>query len=113
MTELSGRATANVTNSDFVERRTMSFSLCAVVAEHSKKQNSQPQNWLRPGADASAIHGRLGCSGCTPAEPYPPNRGNSIPNSAVKSSQKEDGDTSFIQGEDQSTKPILPLNQIP
>ncbi len=60
--------------SDFVERITMSFSLCAMVAEHSKKQNSQPQNWLRPGADASAIHGRLGCSGCTPAEPYPPNR---------------------------------------
>src|SRR5450755_4668301 len=52
-------------NSDFVERRTMSFSLWTVVAEHSKKQNSQPQNWLRLGADASAIHGRLGCSGCT------------------------------------------------
>ena len=61
-------------NSDFVENLTMSFSLCAMVAEYSEKQNSQPQQELRPGADASAIHGRLGCSGCTPAEPYPPNR---------------------------------------
>jgi hypothetical protein len=62
-------------NSDFVENITMSFSLWAVVAKHAKKQNSQPQK-LRLGADASAIHGRLGCSGCTPAEPYPPNRVN-------------------------------------
>jgi hypothetical protein len=76
MTEPIGSAPNREMNSDFVERSTMSFSLCAVVAEHSKKQNSQPQNWLRLGADASAIHGRLGCSGCTPAEPYPPNRGN-------------------------------------
>jgi len=35
----------------------MSFSLCAMVAEHSKR-DSRPQN-LRPGADASAIHGQL------------------------------------------------------
>jgi hypothetical protein len=74
MTESFGRAVNTAINSDFVERITMSFSLCAMVAEHSKKQNSKPQNWLRLGADASAIHGRLGCSGCTPAEPYPPNR---------------------------------------
>ena len=74
MTESLGSAVNTVINSDFVERITMSFSLCAMVAEHSKKQNSQPQNWLKLGADASAIHGRLGCSGCTPAEPYPPNR---------------------------------------
>ena len=76
MTEPFGRAVDGEMNSDFVERITMSFSLCAVVAEQSGKQNSQPQNWLRPGADASAIHGRLGCSGCTPAEPYPPSRAN-------------------------------------
>jgi hypothetical protein len=63
-----------VINSDFVERITMSFSLCAMVAEHSRKQNSQPQNLLRPGADASAIHGRTERSGCTPAEPYPLSR---------------------------------------
>ena len=72
MTELFGSAVDSVINSDFVERITMSFSLCAVVAEYSRKQNSQPQNWLRLGADASAIHGRRGCSGCTPAAPYPP-----------------------------------------
>jgi len=76
MTEPFGNALDAVINSDFVERRMRSFSLSAVVAKHSKKQNSRPQNWLRPGADASAIHGRLGCSGCTPAEPYPPNRAN-------------------------------------
>ena len=76
MTEPFGSAVDGEMNSDFVERITMSFSLWAVVAEHSRKQNSQPQNWLRPGADASAIHGRLGCSGCTPAEPYPPSRAN-------------------------------------
>jgi hypothetical protein len=29
-----------------------------------------------PGADASAIHGRTGRSGCTAAEPYPPSRKN-------------------------------------
>jgi hypothetical protein len=34
-------------NSDFVERRTMSFSLWTVVAEHSNG-NSRPQN-LKPG----------------------------------------------------------------
>ena len=34
-------------NSDFVERRTMSFSLWTVVAEHSNA-NSRPQN-LKPG----------------------------------------------------------------
>ncbi len=34
-------------NSDFVERRTMSFSLWTVVAEHSHG-NSRPQN-LKPG----------------------------------------------------------------
>jgi len=76
MTEPFGRAVDRVMISDFVERITMSFSLWAVVAEQSRKQNSQPQNWLRLGADASAIHGRLGCSGCTPAEPYPPSRAN-------------------------------------
>jgi len=65
--------------SDFVERITMSFSLCAMVAEHSKKQNPQPQNWLRPGADASAIHGRTERSGCTAAEPYPLSRENIVP----------------------------------
>ena len=78
MTELFGSAVDSVINSDFVERITMSFSLCAVVAEYSRKQNSQPQNWLRLGADASAIHGRLGCSGCTPAEPYPPKRAHKL-----------------------------------
>ena len=44
MTEPFGSALDGEINSDFVERSTMSFSLCAMVAEHSKKQNSQPQN---------------------------------------------------------------------
>jgi hypothetical protein len=74
MTEPIGNALDGEMNSDFVERITMSFSLWTMVAEHSKKQNSQPQNWLRPGADASAIHGRTERSGCTPAEPYPLSR---------------------------------------
>ena len=74
MTEPIGSALDGEMNSDFVERITMSLSLSAVVAEHSKKQNSQPQNWLRLGADASAIHGRTERSGCTPAEPYPLSR---------------------------------------
>ena len=92
MTEPFGRAVDRVINSDFVERITMSFSLWAVVAEHSRKQNSQPQNWLRLGADASAIHGRLGCSGCTPAEPYPPQpRKQAYGTSAVKPTQEGDG----------------------
>jgi len=99
--------------SDFVERITMSFSLCAMVAEHPRKQNSQPQNWLRPGADASAIHGRLGCSGCTPAEPYPPNRARehtepTWPNQP-KSAHAADA---FVQNNQQSRNPVLPLNQI-
>ena len=67
-----------VMSSDFVETITMSFSLCPVVAEHSRKPISQPQQGLRPGADASAIHGRLGCSGCTPAEPDPPKRAHKL-----------------------------------
>ena len=86
MTEPFGSAADREINSDFVERITMSFSLWAVVAKHSRKQNSQPQNWLRLGADASAIHGRLGCSGCTPAEPYPPNRENK-PTEPARSNQ--------------------------
>ena len=113
MTEPFGSAVDGEMNSDFVERITMSFSLCAVVAEHSRKQNSQPQNWLRPGADASAIHGRLGCSGCTPAEPYPPSRANKH-TEPVRSNQpkKAMGATLFIQNSDQAKSPILPLNQI-
>ena len=40
MTEPIGSALDGEMNSDFVERITMSLSLSAVVAEHSKKQNS-------------------------------------------------------------------------
>jgi hypothetical protein len=113
MTEPIGSALDGEMNSDFVERITMSLSLSAVVAEHSKKQNSQPQNWLRLGADASAIHGRLGCSGCTPAEPYPPNHGNKHTQPARGSHPKKGmAATFFIYNDDQTNSPVLPLNQI-
>ena len=113
MTEPFGSAVDREMNSDFVERITMSFSLWAVVAEHSRKQNSQPQNWLRPGADASAIHGRLGCSGCTPAEPYPPSRANKHTEPARWNHPKKGmGATLFIQNNDRAKSPVLPLNQI-
>ena len=104
MTEPIGSALDGEMNSDFVERITMSLSLSAVVAEHSKKQNSQPQNWLRLGADASAIHGRLGCSGCTPAEPYPPNRENK-PTEPARSNQpkKAMAAAGSIQNNDQAS----------
>src|SRR5687768_12135413 len=42
------------------------------------KENSRGQPQLAPGVDASAIHGQMGRSGCTPAEPYPPNCANTI-----------------------------------
>ena len=99
-------------NSDFVENITMSFSLWAMVAEHSKKQNSQPQK-LRLGADASAIHGRLGCSGCTPAEPYPPNRANQ--HTELKwpnQSEKAIAAAAFIHDNPLARNLALPLNQI-
>jgi len=113
MTERLGSGVGRIINSDFVEKITMSFSLCAMVAEHSKKQNSQPQNWLRLGADASAIHGRLGCSGCTPAEPYPPNRGNKHTQPARRRHPKYGtGAIFFIQNNGPAKSPILPLNQI-
>lgn len=113
MTEPIGSALDEEMNSDFVERSTMSFSLSAVVAEHSKKQNSQPQQWLRPGADASAIHGRLGCSGCTPAEPYPPNRANEHTEpSWPDQSEKTIAAAALSQDNDLATNLVLPLNQI-
>jgi hypothetical protein len=113
MTEPMGSAPNTEMNSDFVERITMSFSLSTVVAEHAKKQNSQPQNWLRLGADASAIHGRLGCSGCTPAEPYPPNRANKHTEPARgEPSQNRMAATLSIHNTDQANSPVLPLNQI-
>jgi len=113
MTEPLGSVVDRVINSDFVERITMSFSLSPVVAEHSKKPNSQPQNWLRLGADASAIHGRLGCSGCTPAEPYPPNRGSKHTQPARwDHPKKEMGAAFFIQNNNLAKNPVLPLNQI-
>ena len=108
-----GSVVDRVINSDFVERITMSFSLSPAVAEHSKKPNSQPQNWLRLGADASAIHGRLGCSGCTPAEPYPPNRANKhTPPARWNHPKKGMPATFFIYNDDQTNSPVLPLNQI-
>ena len=93
----------------------ISFSLWAMVAKHSKK-NSQPQTWLRPGVDASAIHGRFGCSGCTPAEPYPPNRANkhTEPMWGTKP-EKATAAAGLIQKNAQTaqtTTPVLPLNQI-
>jgi hypothetical protein len=99
-------------NSDFVENITMSFSLWAVVAKHSKKQNSQPQK-LRLGADASAIHGRLGCSGCTPAEPYPPSRTNQHTQPTwPNQSEKAIAATAGRQDNDLARNLVLPLNQI-
>jgi hypothetical protein len=52
---------------------TISFSLCAVVAEHSRGTSGSSPKPL-PEADASAIHGRTERSGCTAAEPYPLSR---------------------------------------
>lgn len=98
MTKPSSRTVDRVINSDFVERRTMSFSLWTMVAEHSKKQNSQPPNCLRLGADASAIHGRTERSGCTPAEPYPLSRAASLRPRSIQTKQ--------------SKIPLLTLNQI-
>ena len=113
MTEPFGSAVGRVIDSDFFERITMSVSLCSVVAEHSRKQNSHPQNRLMLGADASAIHGRLGCSGCTPAEPYPPNRENK-PTEPARSNQpkKAMAAAGSIQNNDQAKSSVLPLNQI-
>jgi len=111
MTEPFASAVAAAINSDFVERIKMSFSLCAVVAEHSKKQNSQPQNSLRLGADASAIHGRLGCSGCTPAEPYPPNRGNQRSEPARPSQSKNPMAAFSSQNDSQAKSSGLALHQ--
>jgi len=51
----------------------MSLSLYTVIAEQSRKQKPTAVG-AAAGADASAIHGRSGRSGCTPAEPYPPSR---------------------------------------
>ena len=113
MTEPFASAVDREMNSDFVEKRTMSLSLCAMVAEHSKKQSSQPQDYLKPGADASAIHGRLGCSGCTPAEPYPPNRAEKHTESAPESQPQTTMHTAgFSQNKYHATNPALPLNQI-
>src|ERR1043166_54353 len=52
-------------------RGTMSFSLWAVFAE--EKQKPDPAG-AGPGLALPANDGRAGCSGCTPAEPYPPSR---------------------------------------
>jgi hypothetical protein len=112
MTEPVTRALGTAINSDFVEGMTMSFSLYAMVAETPKKQNSQPQNSLRPGADASAIHGRLGCSGCTPAEPYPPNRENKHIQSARPYQSKKPRAAAGLHNNNQPTSPVLLLNQI-
>jgi len=58
-------------NGGCADRMTISFSLCAVFAEYSKRTPGNPR---LPGADASAIHGRTERSGCTAAEPYPLSR---------------------------------------
>jgi hypothetical protein len=44
-----------------------------VLAVHPIKQQN-PARQAGPGDALPAIHGRIGCSGCTSAEPYPPNR---------------------------------------
>ena len=43
-----------------------------IAAHPIERQN--PARQAGPGDALPAIHGRIGCSGCTPAEPYPPNR---------------------------------------
>jgi hypothetical protein len=53
----------------------MSFSLWAVFAEAFQKQKARSRN-AEPGFAFPANDGRAGCSGCTPAEPYPPSRDN-------------------------------------
>jgi hypothetical protein len=60
---------------------TMSFSLCAVIAEGAKEKQPGPARLDRRHC-LPAMHGRTGCSGCTPAEPYPPSRDNKLIQSA-------------------------------
>ena len=65
-------------NVGFAEIFTISFSLCPMVAQQSKK--SRRPLAPSPGSDSSAIHGRAKRSGCTAAaEPYPLSRASSLP----------------------------------
>ena len=52
----------------------MSFTLWAVIAEGIPKRQKKNRQQLEAaaGVNALAIHGRDRRSGCTPAEPYPP-----------------------------------------
>jgi hypothetical protein len=50
----------------------MSFTLWAVIAESIQKRKTGSSLKLPPVVIAPAMHGRDRRSGCTPAEPYPP-----------------------------------------
>ena len=69
------------------QNKTMSFSLCTVIAEAFKTKRQQ----LKPAAGASEctlqFTGQLRRSGCTPAEPYPPG--------CIKNMQQESLGVSF------------------
>jgi len=59
----------------------MSFSLCGVIADAFRKYQEKAGSGSKPlpVVNANAIHARNRRSGCTPAEPYPPERGSSSP----------------------------------
>ena len=52
------------------------FFALSRVCRASKKNKTRPSKLGR--GMLTAIHGRIGCSGCTSAEPYPPNRAKSL-----------------------------------
>src|SRR3954471_24296740 len=60
----------------FPVRRRESFTLYPHDLRSIQKKN--PGSAIKAGTDASAFHGRRGRSGCTPAEPYPPCRINTL-----------------------------------
>ena len=111
MTEPFASPENTVINSDFVERRTMSFSLWTVVAEHSKA-NSRPQN-LKPGVGMhpqSTDDWVLRLHSCRALSPQP--RKQAYATSPMESSQKRMAATFFIYNDNQTNSPVLPLNQI-
>ena len=71
----------------------MSFSLYAVVAEHPEKPRPGQGN-PPAGRDAANCNPRTArCSGCAPAEPYPPRRLESMQTGSTSVSCQINGGT--------------------